>query len=741
MEEKRTLRKNGSAIVLGQTEYRIDGVACCGGSSIVYKASFEDGPNRGQRSGVFIKELYPQTADGSVFRDGACNICCKRNAKGFFERSREYFLKGNEANLAHLGKNPEKISGNINSFEAFGTYYSVFSMSGGRSLQDLLGTENLTLSLRRTAELLIMVLDALESFHSAGILHLDIRPDNILMFPSYALLIDCSSVWTESSNAGEFIFSDKSGYVSPEVRLKEVSNIGTASDLYSVNAIFFRMITGRRLMREETAGAWKKALSQSLPVFEDAPPSAVRKAMQILQRGLHVLSRKRYRSTAQMKEDLEELILRFDRKGVTAAALWEGSFSGMKKYAKAKPGNMYLEREILTDSGDSFSERGVFEALSDGSLILLSGPGGMGKTSFLMKVWKENMSVYKEKAPVIFYVPLYGYQQAGEEAYYIHKYLIRHIILNEDEAGTDICIQELDRLFEDSLSRRWIFLLDGINEAGTKTDLLLKEIEELGSKAGTGMIVTDRTDRVSKYGLRFFAAARLLPLSETAVTGCLERSGIACPKNTDDLDALKNPLLLSLYMKTAEMNGECGGIQEELPGMSAEDITGRYMETLCRMKMRKDSGDEKLQLRHKYILEHLLPEIAVSMKLKGRTVFGPDELSGCLKNNFRTLRNRNFAKAFPEYLRKSRLMLEDIADEREWSDYAVNGELVREMGLLEETPGFGCKFVHDDFIDVLAVRGKENRAEVNKYKRRSRIKYITAAAVVIVLACAAAIVF
>ena len=290
VDNSREMRKTGSVLVLGQTEYLIEGVEGTGGSTIVYRASYEDELNRPQRHGVLIKELYPWTADGSIYRDEAGNICCSSQAQDFFELSRKSFYKGNSANLSLLGKNPERISGNLNSYEAYGTYYSVLSLHGGENLADYLKKEGENLTLERAAQLTMMILDSLESLHRDGIVHLDISPDNILVLPTYALLIDYNSVWSRESDPSEFTFSEKDGYVSPEVRLRDISNIGPASDLYSVCAVFFRMLTGRRMNAKESGGSGlKAALREDLPVFRNVPRTAQLKAVQILTKGLHLL--------------------------------------------------------------------------------------------------------------------------------------------------------------------------------------------------------------------------------------------------------------------------------------------------------------------------------------------------------------------------------------------------------------------------------------------------------------------
>lgn len=753
VDNSREMRKTGSVLVLGRTEYLIEGVEGTGGSTIVYRASYEDELNRPQRHGVLIKELYPWTADGSIYRDEAGNICCSSQAQDFFELSRKSFYKGNSANLSLLGKNPERISGNLNSYEAYGTYYSVLSLHGGENLADYLKKEGENLTLERAAQLTMMILDSLESLHRDGIVHLDISPDNILVLPTYALLIDYNSVWSRESDPSEFTFSEKDGYVSPEVRLRDISNIGPASDLYSVCAVFFRMLTGRRMNAKESGGSGlKAALREDLPVFRNVPRTAQLKAVQILTKGLHLLSRKRYQSTDCLRADLEELLLRIEKKGITVSSLREGSLTEWSRLKKDEAG--YIPRALSAGQGDRISEEQTLRAVSGGKLMLLTGAGGMGKTRFLQRIWRTAAGPVRERDPVVFYIPLAGYQEAGSEAYYIHKYLLRHIVLTEDESETDACMAGLERLFEEGKTS-WVFLLDGLNESGGKNSLLIKEIEELGKKRCVGIIVSDRSDYVKEYAFAGFETALLLPLSDEAVRGALGEMNVSYPEKKSDAQALSNPLILSLYLKTAALvkdEAQRPGIEtaqkEGQPAKEEKDraedtldsIILSYVDALCLSQMRKDSGDNRSLLRHKYIIGHLLPELALELKQKKRTFFTYEELSLCLKRDYKELRSRDFAHAFPEFSGKSRLILEGIEDEREWMDLAVSEELVHSLSLLEEREDHCCGFIHDTFIDALARRGRENRLQRSKGKRG---KYILCAAAAAVLAAAiiAAVIF
>ena len=316
MGDRRKLLGEGDILMLGGMDYRVESVEGCGGSSVVYRASYEDRLNHECRHYVLIKELFPYHPKGDIYRDASGEICCRGDGADIMERHMQSFYRGNQANLRLLEKSPEKVSGNINSYSTYGTFYSVLSIHGGRSLGRILDDRQKPWSLKETAGMILKILEAVECFHDSGILHLDISPDNILMLPEQAFLIDYNSVWIiGGQDGGEYYFSEKPGYSAPEVRLREWKNIGQATDIYSVCAVWFRMLTGRSLAYEDIAeNRLRKSLGQDLEIFSKESESAVKKTVQIITKGLHVLARMRYENTALMREDIEQLIKLADKK-------------------------------------------------------------------------------------------------------------------------------------------------------------------------------------------------------------------------------------------------------------------------------------------------------------------------------------------------------------------------------------------------------------------------------------------
>lgn len=735
MGYQRQARKEGEQIVLGGISYRIDGIEGLGGSAIVYRASYEDGLNHTGRHQVMIKELFPLDSKGGIYRDGQGVICCTPAGAELMEECRLRFSQGNHVNLELLREMPSQVSGNINSWEAYGTYYSVLAVHGGENLEFLLEKEDTPQNLKEAAGILEKILNALEGFHRNGFLHLDISPDNILILPGQALLIDYNSVWNiENTDGREFCYSKKEGYSPPEVCLRNFRDIHFASDLYSVCAVFFRMLAGRPLSEDERMGAGlRRCFARGFPMLEGETAPAVHKTFQILARGLHTLPRKRYQNVEELRGEVRELIERIDREGISHAALWEDSRAGIRQ--RKGMSEETLSRQILMESGEKIGEEELLARLRAGSRILLKGAGGMGKTTLMERLWKAGTAHYQPKSPVVSYVSLRGYQEQGEEASYIRHTLLKNLSYGRTQKKNRDAMDQLEKFLNTGEEGvKLILLLDGLNEPGGRREKLLREIEELGDKPCVSVLITDRTAEVREYALKSFITSELLPLEDDTVEQELEKSGCPIPQEQGIRRLLANPMMLYLYREAlgtpeGSQEGEVSHIQ------NADDLVEIYLHQLCGRQLRTNSGSQALQLCSRYILNHLLPSVAAEMARKKKTLLSFEEVYDTAARSYRNLHRKEFGKSFQEFLGKSRLMLEGTANESEWFDFAVSEQLVGNLGLLVIDGDGYYGLVHDNFQKCLAKRAVKNKNQYReKQKRRWAVKTLLAFLAALLLA-------
>ena len=121
MEEHRQKRSPGSSLLLGGIVYRLEAVEGYGSSAIVYRATYPDQLNRDIPHRVLIKELFPLTPHGEIYRTPSGEIACTPDGQAAMEWGRQRFRTGNQVNLELLGKMPAGVAGNLSSYAAYGT--------------------------------------------------------------------------------------------------------------------------------------------------------------------------------------------------------------------------------------------------------------------------------------------------------------------------------------------------------------------------------------------------------------------------------------------------------------------------------------------------------------------------------------------------------------------------------------------------------------------------------------------
>ncbi|MCG9479924.1 MAG: serine/threonine protein kinase [Actinomycetia bacterium] len=130
-------------------------------------------------------------------------------------------------------------------------YFLIYELIQGVSLDKYMQKKNL--SLKEIVSISKKILYGLSYAHSKGIIHRDIKPQNILITEDGTVKItDFGIAKILSSHTitqtGAFIGSP--GYVSPEQA--EGKNLAPPSDIYSFGVMLFEMITGRLPFRSDT---------------------------------------------------------------------------------------------------------------------------------------------------------------------------------------------------------------------------------------------------------------------------------------------------------------------------------------------------------------------------------------------------------------------------------------------------------------------------------------------------------
>lgn len=126
--------------------------------------------------------------------------------------------------------------------------YYVMTYVEGATLREVLAQRG-RLSVADTLRVADNLLDALEHAHAHGIIHRDVKPENVVISPRGAILLDfgiARAVWASGSErlTRSGIAVGTSTYMSPE-QITALQEIDLRSDLYSLACVLFECLAGQ----------------------------------------------------------------------------------------------------------------------------------------------------------------------------------------------------------------------------------------------------------------------------------------------------------------------------------------------------------------------------------------------------------------------------------------------------------------------------------------------------------------
>ncbi len=242
-------------------EYAIQSVLGQGGFGITYLA-------RDARLGamVAVKEYFPQAY---AQRDKTLTI--RPNSHGGetadvenYKWGLQEFLKEARALAQFKHANIVRV---LRFLEANGTAYMVMEYEEGESLSEHLAHHGGFLSEPVLLNIFLPILNGLQAVHDAGLLHLDIKPDNIYLRRSGPpMLIDFGAARQRQGGRRSEKVALTPGYCALE-QYPGFGDLGPWSDVYSMGATLYRCIVGREPVdaRERVQGMKKLHVDPLIP--------------------------------------------------------------------------------------------------------------------------------------------------------------------------------------------------------------------------------------------------------------------------------------------------------------------------------------------------------------------------------------------------------------------------------------------------------------------------------------------
>jgi eukaryotic-like serine/threonine-protein kinase len=126
-----------------------------------------------------------------------------------------------------------------------GRPYIVMELVRGETLADRLAREG-RLPPHEAARIATHVADALEEAHAAGIVHRDVKPDNVMLTPAGDVKVMdfgiAAAAWAVRITTSDLVLGTPS-YLAPEQAKSEKTT--PATDVYALGAVLYEMVAGR----------------------------------------------------------------------------------------------------------------------------------------------------------------------------------------------------------------------------------------------------------------------------------------------------------------------------------------------------------------------------------------------------------------------------------------------------------------------------------------------------------------
>lgn len=381
LDDRRALVR-GEIIAAGEhRQYHVVEEVGRGASCIVYSAAYED--TAGHHHLVRLKECYP------------CHLNIRRNTDGGLEVSTSFanaFAEAQKKFERAYAKNValKNTLGLINStmdavdlFACNHTWYSVMACVEGRDYRSVTDENLQSLFVRMLALARII-----RKYHDHGVLHLDIKPENIFLIPEtkeHMVLFDFDSLVDKSDleNGTEIRISFSDGYAAPELVRGYKNKICEATDIYSIGAVVFDKLFGRTPTALEGAMGFCYDFGRMKKKDERYQPDLFRKLSEFLHKTIASSIVCRYKSIDSLIPALEELIRISNIENI----FLYHSFSYRSACFVGREKELSGIREVF-DSGQQ--------------VLFLSGIGGIGKTELARRYAYENAKRYRKIVFVLF---------------------------------------------------------------------------------------------------------------------------------------------------------------------------------------------------------------------------------------------------------------------------------------------------------------------------------------------------
>jgi formylglycine-generating enzyme required for sulfatase activity len=210
-------------------------------------------------------------------------------------------------------RHPNVVAIHSYAFSEGGEPYVVMELVEGESLQERLDRHG-KLGPDEALDVVLLLCDALVACHTGGVLHRDLKPDNVLVAEDGALKLtdfglardtDPSTSRTQLTVQGQFLGSP--GYWAPEQARGQVDRVGVRTDVYGLGAILFALLTGRPPHQGGSLVEIMSSLERGTPPPSSSSPAISADLDRVVARALASDPEDRYASVEALRADLRRV--------------------------------------------------------------------------------------------------------------------------------------------------------------------------------------------------------------------------------------------------------------------------------------------------------------------------------------------------------------------------------------------------------------------------------------------------